>query len=1166
MIWTDSQQKAINSRNGTVLVSAAAGSGKTAVLVQRVIELLTDEKKPVMAEKLLVVTFTKAAAAEMKERIARSLGELIEKDPANSFLKRQKMFIPSASICTMDSFCSKLVRESFEALELNPDFTAMSDDEYRLMLNETAQEVLSDIYANGGEGEKALLELFTNGRSDSNLLNSLISVYNFSVADPDPKSWLDNRFSEFSTSNPPEKTLWGRYAYGVLLSRTELLAEKIEKILLDSEDEPGKLQGAVNIDLLPILKQVKELISLVKAEGEWDKVKELTDSFKLENFTRFKKDEKSELYFEIKERRDSIKDDFKRLGELLVCTSEEFYSDIEYLRPIALAFSNAVKSLGERLAQKEKEKNSYYFSDILHLALRLLISRENGEIKPTDTARELSEQYDCILIDEFQDTNEAQNALFNAVSKNGGNIFMVGDVKQSIYRFRQAMPEIFLRYKNSFPEYEKDNYPAKINLDCNFRSRKGVVDAINFFFDFLMTEKLGDIDYKAEDRLVFGADYAETDNCDVQVHIVKAPDARASNVENEARYVGRLILDAVSGKMTVGARGKERPLQYGDICILLRSAKNKAKVFADVLSVMGIPVSYEKKGGFFDCSEVITIVSLLKVIDNPVQDVPLVAVMLSPMFAFTEDDLALMRCGDKSANIYTLLKQNSENSKASELLETVKRLRSLSVTLGVGELIRRALEMTAYDSIAGALEGGEKRRLNLSLLVSYAEAYEKNGGKGLSGFIRYIDRLRENRFDLNSVAGQGGADTVKIMTVHKSKGLEFPLVILADCSSDFVRDNSSKAVVDKTMGFGALRYSKELHSDFMTQPYKSVLLKNQYEELSESMRVLYVAMTRAREKLWLVGSLYNPANALYKLYCSKYTDSENRGEALASCSDLFKWILLSLMSHPNSFSGTDIQLPIKYTAETEAKIQVFVADPPEKEGLQQEDTVKPDFDNALVEKIREKADFIYPYSYLSGLPVKYTASNMNPQLEISYLTADNPAFLGENSMTPALRGTLMHRFMEKCDFSLAEKSCEKELERLTDLGVFTAEQSKAVNLKKAEEFFKSPLYSRIKSAQGFWREKEFTMEIGLDKVSGVAEAAGESAVVQGVIDGIIVNGSEGEILDYKTDRANDEKELSEKYRLQMLMYKLAAEECFGLKNVKVTLYSFSLQKEISINF
>ncbi len=1169
--WTPAQNNAIKSLDGTILVSAAAGSGKTAVLVERIIERITRPQNPSSVDRLLVVTFTKAAAAEMKNRLSDAISKRLEKDPSNVFLKRQKLYLTEAQVCTMDSFCGRLVKENFELLSISPDFTMLTDSENKIVLSEAADEVLNGIYENGDENELSLLELFTNQKNDETLKTLLIKLYDLAMADCDPEKWIDKAFQLYFDDVSVEKSACGEYILSLLREKIYFILEKIDKVFLDVQGS-GKLETAVNDDLAFPESTLKSTLEKINIGAPWNTIRETLGSISFSQFARFKKDEKDDLYEQIKARRDIIKKETEALNSLLICTAEDYEDDIKHLRPVMAALKNSVKKFIHRVAEVKNDNNSYYFTDILHFALDLLYeTNEDGERVKTSLAKELSGEFDEILIDEFQDTNAAQVALFNAVSKDGANEFIVGDVKQSIYAFREACPEIFVSLLNKTPKFDGGNYPAKIYLDSNFRSRKGVVDAVNFFFDFLMVPKLGGLDYKETERLRFSAvGFDESEKSDTQVHIVEADDPRASNLVKEAQYIGGLINQMVNSKMTVGRGENKRPVKYSDICILLRTVKDKAAVMAGELIKMGIPVHYKKEGGFFDNAEIMTVISLLRVIDNPLSDIPLLSVLLSPLTAFTEDDVAELKAENPRASLYSVLKLNeNKNNKAKQVIDLLNVFRTLSVTLSVADLIRRIYEMTAFDCVVSAMESGERRVLNLQKLVIYAENYSAGGSFGLSGFLRYIDKLQKNGYDLEAAETVSENDNaVRIMSYHKSKGLEFPVVILADMSAKFRKESKEKLPVNKTLGAGALRFIAEENREIKTLSHFAVIKKNEDENTAENLRLLYVAMTRAEEKLILVGSAYNPQKKITNLFYENSVGEENIHTAIKNIDSFFDLVLFSMIKHP-SFSTLPFvnNLQGRTRANTDSKIEVYFCEEPlntaEKE--KSEDVFLPD--SVLTETIKEKISFAYPFDYLSGIDVKYTASSMDKTYESEYFASENPSFLSENKITPAKRGTLIHRFMEVCDMQNASKNIDAEIDRLTLNGTFTADEAKALNKSKIQKFFESDMFTRILSAKKFLREQEFTMSVPLNLVLNEPKnLEGESAVVQGVVDGFIVNGENGEIIDYKTDRVKSAEELCERYKTQMWVYKKAAEECFGVKNVKVTLYSFELSEEISVNF
>ena len=1165
--WTDSQKNAIESKNGTVLVSAAAGSGKTAVLVERVIQRVTDADNPVNIENLLVVTFTKAAAAEMKERISKRLSELIKEQPQNQYLKRQKMYLPNAQISTMDSFCGQLVKENFEQIGIAPDYTLLSDIEHDILKHEVAEKVLEEIYAMPKEETENLLNLFTTGKSDTSLIESILSLYEFAIASPNPEMWIEDAFSDYFNDLPIHKTKWGEYSLNRLKEVVEYTKTKAEDIINDAPEDTN-LKGALINDLSPVIASLEMIFEKIKQTPEnWDEIKLLTESLKFSTFPRIPKDEKDCYYDELKGRRDSIKKYFGYINKFLICNEQEFYEDIEYLRPIMRIIQRSVIRFIELLQECKNENNTYYFSDILHFALNILVEYdEDGTYNKTDLAKELSENFQEIYIDEFQDTNEAQDTLFSAISKNDNNKFMVGDVKQSIYRFRQAMPEIFLNYKDLFNEYDGKTYPATINLDKNFRSRKGIVDSINFFFDFLMTKKSCGINYKQNERLQFGGDYTEDVVANTEVHIVETEKTRGSDLEAEARHMGTVINELINSKTLVGKKGEERPIKYSDICILMRAVKDKAQIVARELGKMGIPAHFTKQGGFFESREIVTMVSMLKIIDNPVQDIPLVSVMLSPLCPFTEDDLARYRSEDRKGNLYNIIKnQYDKDSKVKDFLDMLYILRTLSVTMDIGSLIRRVFEITSYDSIVGAMNNGDKRILNLELLINYAENYETMGGSGLSGFIRYLDKIRKSKKDLEGANElTENDDVVRIMSIHKSKGLEFPVVFIANCSSGNNMTDFSKVKVNRHLGVATSRYFPKLHKDFATLPVNAVKLYDAQEEFAEQIRVLYVAMTRAEEKLYLVGSMHDTEKKITDIYNTYYGNFLEPAVPLAMCSSVMQWIILAMLNHP-SLKMSNLLYCTKNLNSSKITFEVFDDVEPIIVNEQKENIF--DADKNILASIKEKLSYEYPFAQLSEIPIKYAASSIQQDDNFQYFASERPAFLGKDELTPAQRGTLAHKFMENCDFNLAKNNVENEIDRLKEKDVFTSIEADAINISALKNFFESDLYDRINSADLYVREKEFTMNVPLSFVRKDLqdEVGEEQIVIQGVIDGIIINGKKGEIVDYKTDKVNTPEELCERYREQMRVYKVAAEQCFGLENVTVTLYSFSLSKEISVN-
>ncbi len=1164
--WTDAQKQAIESRNGTVLVSAAAGSGKTAVLVERVIEYITDEKNPVDIEKLLVVTFTKAAATEMKERISKRLGELIYEQPENQYLKRQKMYLPNAQISTMDSFCSKLVKENFEKADVAPDFTMMSGVEHEILKRDVAGEVLEEIYSLPANETDSFLRLFSNGRNDEGLIGAILSLYEFAMASQNPLNWVETAFSDYFDNLPIHRTKWGEYCLNHLAKVLDYIRLKAKDII-DDAPENSNLSGAFTNDLTPVISSVEQILKMIENTPEkWDEIKAHTESLKFNKIPTVPKDEKDCIYDELKARRDSIKGYLGTASSILICTEDEYREDIEYLRPIMSVLKKCTVRFMELLDERKHENNTYYFSDILHLALKILVEfNDDGTYTKTTLAQELSDNFAEILIDEFQDTNEAQDTLFSVISDNNENKFMVGDVKQSIYRFRQAMPQIFMGYKDSFNEFSGENYPATIGLDKNFRSREGIVKGVNFFFDFLMTRNTCGIDYCRGEQLAFGGNYDTTDSADVSVHIIDTDNKKGTDLVAEARHIGAIINDLVSSGVLVGKKDEQRPIEYRDICILMKAVKDKAPVVARELSAMGIPAHFQKQGGFFESREIVTLLSMLKIIDNPVQDVPLVSVMLSPLFPFTEDDLAKYRCNERHGTFYNVIKKHYDSDeKIKDFMDLLSVLRTLSVTMDVGSLIRRVLEITSYNSIVGAMDNGEKRVLNIELLINYAENYEAMGGSGLSGFIRYLEKIRKYDKNIDGVNELSENDNVvRIMTIHKSKGLEFPVVFLANCSSAFNRTDFSKVKINRNLGVGTSRYFPDIHKDITTLPVNTIRLYDNEEDSAEQIRALYVAMTRAEEKLYLVGTMYNPEKKIADLYYSCYGNFTDNTVPVLSCGNYTQWILLAMMNHP-SLDYDFLINRCKRPDSPHIDFGVFEKIQDVEEIEQEEETFE--CDDEILSTVSERLSYQYPYSAVADIPVKYAASAVKSDHNFKYLASENPGFYGAGDFTPAQRGTLTHKFMEICDFEKAYHNLDEEICRVVNENLLTQKEADALKTDSIRAFFKSDVYKRINNADKYLREQEFSMFIPISQVNeNVPDIAkDETVIVQGIMDGLVVNGKSGEIIDYKTDRVDTLEELCERYKEQMSIYKKAAEECFGLQNITVTLYSFHLSKEISV--
>lgn len=1173
MEWTDEQLKAITAVNGTLLVSAAAGSGKTAVLVERVIRRLTDAQNPCDVDSLLIVTFTKAAAAQMRERISEALAKRIAENPKDARLVRQQMFLPFAHICTIDSFCNELVRENFHILELNPDYKILDESEINIIWEDAASSVIETLYEEDAPETRELVELLIQGNDDRVLVDAIIRLYNEAEAYPSPEKWLAGLSVPFEIIEPVEKSEWGKIII-------EYLAEGLEYCrgaslyMLEYISKDEVVKNAYTPTFTADIGLYESLLAKLKT-GTWDEIAEAIASAGFERIGSLPRGYASPVKDYAQAARNRLKNILKlKLSSVLCASSSEHLEDMAYLKPMVNKLVEAVVLFKERFAQMKSEINGADFADISHMALNLLIETdESGNPVKTPLAAELSQRYTEILVDEYQDINKAQDMLFTALSKDGNNLFMVGDVKQSIYRFRQAMPEIFLNRRDSLPLYINENYPARIILGSNFRSRKGITGAANFIFGQLMSKAAGELDYNREEALVPAADYPEGSAPDTEIHILDATDGFEDGCDSaEAGYIAGLINDMIASGFKVNDKKGERPAEYRDFCVLLRSVKNKAATYIEELSKQNVPAYSELSGGFFEAQEVSFMLALMRVLDNPLQDVPLLSVLLSPVFGFTPDDLARLRIDDRRAPIYSCLLKavNRGDKKCGAFFKQMEELRRLSSTLAAGELVRRLLDETGFLAIAGAMKNGSQRRANLHLLLDYANKYEAAGHIGLSGFIRFIDKLDKNNSDLTpAVELSEAANVVRVMSIHKSKGLEFPVCILSNCSAKFnTKSQEGNIVINPRAGIGLRRRDIATFRQFDTVSRRAAALATEQTERSEELRVLYVALTRAKERLITVMSIKNPENKLTALAGVIGDSAKIAPFAVRNAGCLADWILTAALRHPDANllrelagADSDIVLPADFALKT-----VF-----EKEDIvtAQDETCEEKIEPSreMTEMIEGRLSYKYPYAELSAVIAKRAASALEETgINREYFAASRPAFMNESGLTPAQRGTAIHKFMQYADYPNARTNAAAERDRLMEAGFLTELEGAAVDLAKINAFFRSSFANRIFSAEKLMREQKFAIRIPVRELYPdlPENAADEAVVVQGIADCAFVENGELVILDYKTDRGVTPEILAERYAGQLAIYRRALEECLEMKVKEALLYSFELGSFVSV--
>lgn len=1173
--WTKEQSQAISARDGSVLVSAAAGSGKTAVLVERVIERLKDKEHPSGADRLLIVTFTKAAASEMKTRIAAALESAIKTDPENEHLIRQQMLLPSAKICTIDSFCASLVREHFEQLEISPDFQTGDEGELQLLSQKALTLTLEELYMEGEKGFTDLVELLFKGRDDSFLSETILEMYRQSVSYPFPEKWLSEICSDYENALPLSESRFGR----VILDYTRDAVAYCSDVLSAMR---AQIEGIADLEkaFLPAIESdsagFKALFERLNG-GKWDEIKNCVDNFVFIRRGAVSKELKNDPAVQfLADSRDRLKAVVqKNLAPLFCSTESEYEDDMRFFAPMTKSLCKAVSIYSKNFSELKNEKQIADFNDIAHLALSLLVCETKDGFERTQLAQELRESFDEILIDEYQDTNKAQDMLFTAVSNN--NLFRVGDVKQSIYRFRQAMPEIFIALKNRLPLYdgEKNNYPSKIILRNNFRSRKSVTGCVNFVFSQVMSEMTGGVEYNDEEQLLFSAAYGEKKDECAEFHLLETAELdtdETSSTEYQAQYTAALVENIIKSGMTVrGADGNERPVMYKDIAILMRSMSMRGEIYSDALKKRRIPCFTQFDADFFSAPEISLMLNLLRVIDNPKQDVALLSVLMSALFGFTPDDCAKIRAENREGNIYSCLLYASlkKDKKSADFLQKITDFRRKAVSMNIGDFIRTVYDETGIDAAVRCSKGNAAKKENLMLLLDYADIYEKSGYSSLSGFVRFVDRLDRAKGDLPGAVGvSADADVVRIMTIHKSKGLEFPVCILAGCGTLFNRrDEIKNAVISSGNGLGLIRRDEATLAQYPTVCHKAVKCSLRADTVSEEMRVLYVAMTRAKEKLIMVCAVKNAEKAAVKCVANINTARKKITPFASSMATGYgDWLLTAFLRHEDfrplrESAGLSENLVLP----SDFKMKLVIKRGYEGEAIPEKEPPKAKVDTVLLKELEERFSWRYKFEKLSFVVSKRAASEVDKNfVDREYFASSRPAFLS-GGLTGAQKGIATHSFMQFANYERAKNNLESEINAVFERGFLTEEEKNAVDRKQLKSFFESSLCARILKSPLVMREKKFMINVPISEVyPELSQFENESVMIQGIADCAFLENGELVVLDYKTDRLETKEQFCEKYENQVRTYKKALELCTGYKVRETLLYSFFLSCEIKI--
>jgi len=1152
--WTQHQQDAINARNRNVLVSAAAGSGKTAVLVERVIKLITDDKMPVGLDKLLIVTFTNAAAAEMRARISAALNEILLKNPKNKNVIRQLSLVPSAKICTIDSFCINLVRENFFELGINQDFLLLDAAKADILAEAAVNAVIDEYFEEDDEQFKSLIEMFSSSKDNSAFADVVKKLHTYIYAQPFPFLWLKSAIEKYNPAISLQNSEWFAFLKKDIRSRLEF-AVYIIKDTIDNLEQDDILF----YDYSELLNRDLDIFNSLTASlnKSWN---DITECFKAVKFDKmpYKRGYESPLKETISGRRSIYKDiAVKSMSKLICLTEEDYTDDMEYLYPVLLKLYDVVFRYDEEYSRLKSESNEYSFADVEQFAIKLLFEPDgdNGFIA-TQLSKDLSDNFYEILIDEYQDTNRAQDMLFQVLS-NGKNRFMVGDIKQSIYRFRLAMPEIFNEKKESFNYYSEDNKAdSKIILDKNFRSRQEICNYVNYVFSSFMQKGVGDIDYNEDEFLNYGASFGDTSVPSAQIKILT--DTKSADfAESEAVYIAETIRKKINAKEQIWDKDHFRDIEYGDISILLRSSKGYIAKYSEVLTSYGIPVICDNSSNLFQSNEIKIITAFLKVIDNPMQDIPLVAVMMSAIYGFTADEMAQIRVDSPKSSFYSsVIKSNIP--KVKEFVKDIQILRKNSVTMSVSYFIRFLCEYKNIFAFANALGNGEQRCKNINKLIDFAKSFDASDSVGLTSFMRLLAKAEESSSGIESPAVNASAqNAVSIMSIHHSKGLEFPVVILAGASRQYNTSDLSEKMLLSSSGIGVKRHNSKLLCQSYTFPYLVMQSISKSASMGENLRVLYVAMTRAKEQFISFITVDNLEKRLNTL-ASKIINGKISPYLIKSLSSDADILLLSALMHQSCKVLRDYitqSVPVKtadFTLDAEIVNNI-------EEIEKEPDAELCEYSCSIVDKIEERLAYKYKYALLSKLPVKRNASCLDESIKSTrFFALSKPAFLSKDGLTPGQRGTAMHTFMQFCDYKKSKSNLEGEIERMVETGFLSAEQADSLNRKALNQFFQSDFAERMFDADNIYREIKVSSFVPLKELENTD--SDEEILIQGISDCVFEENGELVLVDYKTDRISNENELLDMYKNQIAFYKKAVSKTLNKKVKAAVLYSFHLGK------
>ncbi|MEH6905409.1 helicase-exonuclease AddAB subunit AddA [Neobacillus drentensis] len=1246
--WTDDQWKAIMARDRDILVAAAAGSGKTAVLVERIIQKILSKEAPIDVDELLVVTFTNASAAEMRHRIGEALEKAIDEDPWSRHLRKQLSLLNKASISTLHSFCMEVIRKYYYLIDVDPGFRIADDTEAQLIRDEVMDELFEEEYGKKeNESFFTLVDSFTSDRSDAALMDIVRSIYDFARSNPLPDQYLQSIISMYEVSsihNIADLTFMEALLFDIELqlgAAKELIKRGMEVTKLPGGPAPRAENFLDDLTMIDTL--------LLAKDDSWETLYQAMQNW---SFSRAKQVKGDHYDKELTEKAQKLRDKAKKKlqdlkEELFSRRPESFLRDMAEMRPLIETLVHLVKEFSQRFEKVKREKGIVDYADLEHYCLGILtkeISTE-GEFLPSEAALAYQRHFKEVYCDEYQDTNMVQETILKLVTKkdeHNGNMFMVGDVKQSIYRFRLAEPNLFLGKYNRF-KVDGDSTGLRIDLARNFRSRKEVLDATNYLFKQIMGIKVGEIEYDEAAELRAGAPYPEDepypvelllinqnvkdngsdDTAEAETEVQVPEEFDAAGLEQsqlEARVIALKIKELVaSGTPVYNTKTKSnRPLMYRDTVILLRSMTWAPQIIEE-FKQQGIPIYANLSTGYFNATEVAIMISLLRVIDNPFQDIPLAAVLRSPIVGLNEEELSKIRIHQKRGSFWEAVSafcRSKEAQNTAVFYEKIRRFydlltewRSMARQGSLAELIWQLYRDTQFYDFVGGLPGGKQRQANLRALYDRARQYEQTSFRGLFRFLRFIERMIERGDDLGAARALGEQeDVVRIMTIHSSKGLEFPVVFMAGMARTFnMADVRKPYMLDKEYGFASKYVNAEKRISYPSLPQIAFKRKKKMEMLAEEMRVLYVGMTRAKEKLYLTATL---KDSLKKF--DQWNDVVSNTEWLlkdyerAAVTSYIDWIGPALVRHHDAselrLGGTgNVLVPEEISNHTSLwKVSQISADERKKKEI--DAGMKEDQFLELVQKgehipttspfldeIKTRLDWEYSFPNAAVHRSKQSVSEMKRQREMAdeqsgtdlvkhfkKSIVKRPKFMQEKQLSPAERGSAMHMVMQHVDLtkSVSQDTLQEQVTWMLTNELLTPEQAEIIDTHLIVQFFQSELGNRYFNARSINREVPFTLSMAARDVYPAWENEEESVFVQGIIDCVFEDEKGLVLVDYKSDRISDRYKggfeqaktiLEDRYKLQINLYTRAIEQIWKKKVTERYLFFFDGAHILKVN-